>query len=65
MLEALYQKTCLPKSSGNSLDMNFEDLNISVAQKLTELRFFLYQQLLTAVIKIWIAKNLWSFFLIN
>ena len=57
MLEALYQETCLPKCSVNSLDMNFECLNVSVAQKLTELQFFLYHQLLTAVINIWIAEN--------
>ena len=40
MLEALYDKTCLPKCSGNSLNLHFEYLNVSVAQKLTELRFF-------------------------
>ena len=40
MLEALYQKTCLPKSSGNFLDMNFEYLNVSVAQELTEIYYF-------------------------
>ena len=57
MLKALHQKTCLPKSSGNSLEMNFEYLNISVAQKLTELRFFPYQELLTAFINICIAEN--------
>ena len=56
MLEALYQKTCFPKSSGNSLDMNFEYLNVSLSQKLTELLFF-YQQLLTAFINICIAEN--------
>ena len=40
MLEALYDKTCLPNCVGNSLEMHFEYLNISVAQKLTELRIF-------------------------
>ena len=40
MLETLYEKTCLPKCSGNSLNLHFEYLNVSVAQKLTELHFF-------------------------
>ena len=40
MLEALYDKTCLTKCFGNFLEMNFEYLNVSVAQKLTELQFF-------------------------
>ena len=40
MLEALYDKTCLPKCSGNWLEMHFEYLNVSVAQKLTELWIF-------------------------
>ena len=57
MLEALYEKTCLPKCSGNSLNLHFEYLNVSVAQKLTELRFFLAQQLLTAVIQVMVAEN--------
>ena len=38
MLEAFYDKTCLSKCVGNSLEMIFEYLNISVAQKLTELQ---------------------------
>ena len=37
--------------------MNFEYLNVSVAQKLTELRFFLDQQLLTAVIQVIVTEN--------
>ena len=40
MLEALYDKTCLPKCVGNSLEMHFECLNISVPQKLTKLQIF-------------------------
>jgi len=40
MLEALYDKTCLPNYVGNSLEMHFEYLNISVAQKLTQLWIF-------------------------
>ena len=57
MLEALYKKTCLPKCSRNSLNLHFDYLNISVAQKLTELRFFLAQQLLTAIIQVTVAEN--------
>ena len=40
MLEALYDKICLPKCAGISLEINFEYLRISVAQKLTELLYF-------------------------
>ena len=40
MLEASFAKVCLAKCSGNFLDMNFEYLNVSVAQKLTKLQFF-------------------------
>ena len=46
------KKICLPKSSENLLY-----LNLSVAQILTELRFFLLQQLLTAVIQVTIPEN--------
>ena len=56
MFEALYQKTCFPKSSGNSLNMNFEHLNVSVAQKLIELQNF-GLQLLKAVTNILFAEN--------
>ena len=48
MLEALYEKTCLPKCSGNTLNLHFEYLNDSVAQKITELQIFGCHQLLTA-----------------
>ena len=41
----------------NSLNLHFEYLNVSVAQKLTELRFFVCHQLLTAVIHIAISEN--------
>ena len=41
-LEASYAKVCLAKCSGNWLEMNFEYWNFSVAQKLTELRFFFF-----------------------
>ena len=54
MLEAFYDKTCLAKCSGNCLEMHFEYLHVSVAQKLTELQIF---QLLTAVFHIAIAEN--------
>ena len=66
MLEALYEKTCLPKCSGNSLNLHFEYLNVSVAQKLTELRFFLAQQLLFMLrspkinVRCLVWKNLFS-----
>ena len=40
MLEALYDKTYLEKCFGNSLEMHFEYLIISIAQKLTELPSF-------------------------
>ena len=40
MLEAFYDKTCLAKCFGNCLEMHFEYLHVSVAQKLTELRIF-------------------------
>ena len=40
MLDALYEKTRLAKCSGICLEMHFEYLNVSVAQKLTELQFF-------------------------
>ena len=40
MLEAFYDKTCLAKCFENCLEMHFEYLHVSVAQKLTELRIF-------------------------
>ena len=40
MTPLIVAKTCLPKSSKKSLYMNYEYLNVSVAQKLTELQFF-------------------------
>ena len=40
LLEALYDKTCLPNCVGNSLETHFLYLNISVSQKLTELQIF-------------------------
>ena len=40
MLEAFYGKTCFANCFGNCLEMNFEYLNVFVAQKLTELRIF-------------------------
>ena len=49
MLEALYDKTCLPKCSGNWLEMHFEYLNVSVAQKLTEFWFFLLRHCLSPI----------------
>ena len=45
MLKAFYDKTCLPKCTGNSLEMEFEYLNVSVAQKLTDLGFLAPKQL--------------------
>ena len=50
MLEALYDKTCLPKCVRNSLQMQFEYINVSVAQNLTKLGIIGWHQLLTAVI---------------
>ena len=47
MLEALYDKTCLPKCSENWLEMHIEYLNVSVAQKLTEFWFFLLRHCLS------------------
>ena len=43
VLEASNAKVCLAKYSGNSLDMNFEYWNFSVAQKLFFMDFFLFQ----------------------
>ena len=57
MLEAFFDITCLAKCFGNCLEMHFEYLHVSVAQKLTELRFFLYQQLLAGFINICIAEK--------
>ena len=57
MLEAFYDKNCLPKCAGNSLEMHFEYLNISVVQKLTELQIFGCHKLLTAVIHIAVAET--------
>ena len=37
--------------------MHFEYLNLPVAQKLTELRFFLAQQLFTAVIQVTVDEK--------
>ena len=54
MLETFYDKTCLAKYIGNRLEMHFEYLPVSVAQKLTELRIF---QLLIAVFHVAIAKT--------
>ena len=42
ILEGSYAKVCLAKSSGNSLDMNFEHKNFSVALKLTEFQIFFF-----------------------
>ena len=43
-VRGLLSKSCLPKSFGNFLDMNFEYLKVSVAQKLTELEFLAPKQ---------------------
>ena len=40
MLKALYDKSCLVNCVGNSLEMDFEHINVSVPQKLTELHIF-------------------------
>ena len=40
LCQAFYDKTCLAKCFGNRLEMHFEYLHNSVAQKLTELQFF-------------------------
>ena len=45
-VESLYDKTCIAKYFGNSQEMHFEYLNVSVAQKLTELQNFGCHQLL-------------------
>ena len=37
--------------------MHFDYLNVSVAQKMMELQFFLAQQLLTAVIQVKVSEN--------
>ena len=58
MLGAFYDKTCLAKCSGNSLEMHFKYLHVSVAQKLTELQIFGCHQLLIAVIHITISETL-------
>ena len=57
MLEAFFEKTYLPNCSGNLLEMHFEYLNIFNVKKFTELRFFLAQQLLTAVIQVTVTEN--------
>ena len=49
MLEAFYEETCLLKCSGNWLEMHFEYLNVSVAQKLTELWIFLLRHCLSPI----------------
>ena len=57
MLEAFYDKTCLAKCFGNCLEMHFEYLHVSVAQKLIELQIFGCHQLLKAVVHIVIAET--------
>ena len=57
MLEAFYDKTCLAKCSGNYLEMHFEYLHVSVAQKLTKLQIFGCHQLLLAVIHVTITET--------
>ena len=57
MLEAFYDKTCLANCSGNCLEMHFEYLHVSVAQKLNELQIVGCYQLAKAVIHIEIAET--------
>ena len=49
MLEAFYDKTYLAKCSGNCLEMHFEYLHVSVAQKLTELQIFAIRDTLGSI----------------
>ena len=57
MLKALYDKSCLVNCVGNSLEMDFEHINVSVPQKLTELQIFGCHQLLIAVIHVTITET--------